>query len=117
MSTRAQLSAQRRLGRWLRRTRGERRLSLQNVADYLGCSRQFVSDLERGVRQSADIRLWMHLASLFECGSRDLVLRAWQARGALALPALSQDDQSLLRIIDAVVAEDWKGSGGGYRDA
>ena len=117
MSHHAQLLVQRRLGRLLRRARKEKRLSLQHVAGSLGCSRQFVCDLERGLRTSADIRLWIQLAGLLEYDRKKLLMLAWQARGALALPALQREDRIMDKFVDAIASVTWAGPRGGYRDA
>lgn len=115
MQSRSQLAAQRRLGRFLRTARIKRTLSLQDVASPLGYSRQFVCDLERGLRVTADVRLWIQLAYLLECDSRELLTLAWQARGALTLPAMPKEHSETGKFIAAIAAASWVGSKGGPR--
>ena len=76
------------------------RISLQSIADRLDCSRQFVSDLERGRRSSGDVTLWMGIASALGADRDAFLLSVWKDRGALLVPAPINLDESVSRLLD-----------------
>lgn len=89
-----------RFGKYLCRLRTARDLSVLTVARQVGCSRQFIHDLERGVRRTSDIETWLRLAAVLRCDPVALVLDAWQLNGVLTVPATPRT----LRQVQSLVA-------------
>jgi transcriptional regulator with XRE-family HTH domain len=90
-------------GMYLRKLREARSRSTIQVASVLGCSRQFVSDLERGLRTTSDLRTWLRLAKALSCDPVELVERAWIANGWISLrwsERAASDVKGLLRRMD-----------------
>ncbi len=101
-SAAANRSAQIDFGKRLRRLRRKRKLSTTTVGKKIGCSRQFVSDIERGLRSTSDVRVWIQLSDALGGDRVDIVTSAWRVRGSMALPAPERADAALKSLLDGL---------------
>src|SRR5687768_5253473 len=90
-----------RMGQRLRRRREELRVSLREVAEVLGCTTQFVGDLERGVKSVAEPAAWIALADILQLDSLRLLREVCTTRSHLSvsLPAEGPGREALLALI------------------
>jgi transcriptional regulator with XRE-family HTH domain len=90
-------STQTPLGRWIRRTRFERRLSQGELADRAGLSRSYVCNIERGYDIQPSLRSLHLLATALGVDRREIL----EAAGILDEPEEGKTDERERRLVAA----------------
>jgi transcriptional regulator with XRE-family HTH domain len=94
------------------RREGDKGISQQDVANFVGCTQGFYAELEAGTRSSGEVRLWLAIADALDLAPKRILRLVWEARGSLPLTLPDKSDSRLDTLLEMAIEMSSKAQGG-----